>query len=509
MNSKLISRPSFIVKLKKGNAIAVTGAEIANILGDAKYEEIKKELDYLKRLNSRAPRHKKQIKELEEELKKADKSYEKQYKSSEEFRNIYNSKLEEKYTKDFKKDDLSDIGTRAAERQKYQDALLGVKEENGEKVKIDKEAIAEAKRDKEDKDINNYIEALKTNTAPISYTDAKQYTTRLGNYHLFEDDRKNITTQVNQDRLRRLTGERRVFGPDGYDDPTATYKDASYRLLSDRLGEAGMNALRFMKREGNNLLASNYLQGDAAGFVGNLEGIDMNEFDTIIKNHRNKKSYDDLIKQMNEAYGTNFRNRADVAAFQQLVGQGKIRVDGIIGPQTEALLQYYYGQKMDNPKDFDEGGIGIINKKRMYSGKDNEDVYDDTMRTLVGDNYNETDFTRNNIGDLRYQVRDDFNVPLSLHSKNSSGYSDWVRHYTTGQYSQNMNDISKEYKEMGTGYFGEDGEWVENELKWAEDDKYTKGTDVKPIWTPAVTSKRMGGRLIRKYKPLLKQGRYN
>lgn len=80
----------------------------------------------------------------------------------------------------------------------------------------------------------------------------------------------------------------------------------------------------------------------------------------------NNKYYNSLIKKINAKYGTQFRDMYDIAAFQDRFGAK--RIDGIIGPETEAMLDHYFKMTEYKP----------INTRRMYRKQDNKSVYDTT-----------------------------------------------------------------------------------------------------------------------------------
>lgn len=94
-------------------------------------------------------------------------------------------------------------------------------------------------------------------------------------------------------------------------------------------------------------------------------------YNSKVKSTRNNKYYESLIAKANAKYGTNFKTRADIAAFQDKFGASK--VDGIIGPETEALLDFYFPQTT----------INSINTRKMYANESNDKVRDRTLNTLA------------------------------------------------------------------------------------------------------------------------------
>lgn len=103
----------------------------------------------------------------------------------------------------------------------------------------------------------------------------------------------------------------------------------------------------------------------------NLDRTSNLEYSKRVKHTMNDKYYDSLISKANAQYGTNFKSREDVAAFQERMGVTKI--DGIIGPETEALLSFYYPRQ----------NLNSINTRRMYQNESNQQVADRTSNILA------------------------------------------------------------------------------------------------------------------------------
>lgn len=97
----------------------------------------------------------------------------------------------------------------------------------------------------------------------------------------------------------------------------------------------------------------------------------------------NSTSNINLIKKANERYGTSFRNMEDVAAFQKEAGAKK--VDGLIGPETEAYLRFYFPEYRNSNND-----LQLVNTRRMYRNQTNDQVYSNTANQInesFDDNY--------------------------------------------------------------------------------------------------------------------------
>lgn len=97
------------------------------------------------------------------------------------------------------------------------------------------------------------------------------------------------------------------------------------------------------------------------------------QYNSPVKQSANEAFYNELIKKANAKYQINFRSRSDVARFQELTGAKA--VDGIIGPETEALLDYYFGDRVS-----DEYKGTTLNKRKMYRKQSNKTVYGNTSK---------------------------------------------------------------------------------------------------------------------------------
>lgn len=170
--------------------------------------------------------------------------------------------------------------------------------------------------------------------------------------------------------------------------------------------------------------------------------IAFNKFDSAMNNvhtysptynvkDSNNEYYESLINKANDNYGTNFKTRQDVAAFQQLMGASKI--DGIIGPETEALLAFYYPSKQQH-----------VNNRRMYKAQTNDQVFNRTANMMtfnqetVPDEYKTLDFSKTNRNNYNGVYRDykDYNFePMYLQY-----WDNYIHPYT--RYKKNVIDNS-------------------------------------------------------------------
>lgn len=413
--SRLIPKQNFIIKLKGGGT--PSGAEIAlTMLGEA--------------FSSLSDKDK----------AKAAKSYEKQYKKDNNFRTVYEQKFNDRYgLGGFTEEGMEGAASKAQEEKAYQLALtnpegktLSRDDQNRVTYRNNSDIISNYNRNKENEEFNNYLNSLRNGTAQMSMSDntaTELIRQRKDPTALTDSDREQAMNQQRQDILRRLDPSMRTQTDiqDLISPEQLNYENNIRSSLIDRIGDRGLVALRFMNSEGNNLLQDNYLSADMKQYVGNIG--DTSKYATYVKNPKNKY-YSSLVSQANTRYGTNFRDRQDVAAFQQMLKDAgaDIRVDGIIGPQTELYLAYYYGFKNDSNNAFK-----LMNNRRMYKNKTNEDVFNETYSYLFPNDQDES-----NHGKYAHKFFNGFNVPLSTYSNTPDAYGNWARYYTNGDYDSNI-----------------------------------------------------------------------
>lgn len=106
--------------------------------------------------------------------------------------------------------------------------------------------------------------------------------------------------------------------------------------------------------------------------INNDIGINDILYGTSVKHTKNDAYYDSLIEKYNKQFGTNFRNRADLAAAQDILGA--IHVDGIAGPETETIHNFYFPTQTNS----------WINTRKMYQNKTNKEVQQNTQSKLIG-----------------------------------------------------------------------------------------------------------------------------
>lgn len=331
----------------------------------------------------------------EKEKKKVAKSYSKQYKGSKSFRQAYENTFNDRYLKDFDQEEFKNFS-------------------DTEETPINKES----------RQYLEYLDRLQKGTARMSVSEdnARELIRQKKDpNNLSQEDYNKVMKIQGKETYDTLTGGRanRFEGQE-------VDQEVIKQGIVDRVGEKGLNALRFMSKDNNNLVSAGYLNTPMQAYIGDIG--DTSSYTKYIKNPKNKY-YDNLVKEMNKVYGTAFRNRADVAAFQSLMG---IKVDGIIGPETEALLQYYYGQKNDGSNQ-----VHLKNTKKMYKNQTNDQVYQNTLSKLFTNGQSES-----NVGVVRNPIFDGYLAPLALRSNNASTYSpsyiDWLRYYMAGSFQDSM-----------------------------------------------------------------------
>ena len=116
------------------------------------------------------------------------------------------------------------------------------------------------------------------------------------------------------------------------------------------------------------------------GVNGNItynwsQGFNDDYWNNQVKHTWRDKYYDSLVDNANKKYGNIFRNRGDVAAFQKMMGAKA--VDGILGPETEALLDAYLSRN-------DNNYINSESSPSLYTNEKNLDVYNRTVKTVLG-----------------------------------------------------------------------------------------------------------------------------
>lgn len=127
----------------------------------------------------------------------------------------------------------------------------------------------------------------------------------------------------------------------------------------------------------------------------------------VKKSYRDKQ-YNDLIKAANKKYGiTLFNDRSDVAAFQRLMG---LKEDGILGPETEALLDAYFNRTSNDS--INTSGI------KFYSKQSNEQVRNNTLNKILGVQDQSGNVIQNGTFDENYF--NNFNTYIN--SSNKEGY---------------------------------------------------------------------------------------
>lgn len=369
----LISKPSYIIKLSKGNKIDFD-AEIDDI-GRFIYDRVYGEGFWDNRMMSSAPED-----ASEEEKKKREKDKAKQRtetkhifkRKGKQFREEYLKWREEKNSPDLK-------------NAPYRHP-----------------------------DFTYNTDTTPKNPSPYTESDIEdRYELSLQGINSWDPDQKDkVSSQLEINR--KLKGVREP-DLDINSDIYKTYKDN----YVSRVGEKGYEALRFADPKKVKFGTNRYLSKSMMSHIGNIG--DTSEYRKYVK-YPNKKQFDKLVSWANDIYGTCFRNRADVAAFQKLVGIS--RVDGIIGPETEAYLQFYFGQKKD-------GELTFKNKSKLYRKQSNQQVYNATLKRLEQENKNNHDdgIDTNNV---QFQMfDDDYYFPISS-QYNSNQYGNWMRQYIYG-----------------------------------------------------------------------------
>lgn len=436
MTNKLISKSSFIKKLSGGGLATPTGEEIAYLLLGPKFNDLSKK-----------------------ERSRAIRSYEKQYKGSADFRNVYDTAYNQKYIEGLTADNIKQAGIRAEEQAQQQRMLLDPEarttittlyDDSGNLIDKAKEVeinnidavtrVNRAKRDGED--FQNYLEGLRngtvqmTNIDPNSAADLARQRKSLS--QVSEEEKASAIKQQQQDFLNKYDYSEEIYDPMiQHNMKQAAQKEKSDKALQELRemvgGDKGMEALRFMRKDGNNIVG-NYLSQDMSQFIGDIG--DTSAYDKRVKRPKNKY-YSDLITSINDTYGTVFRNRSDVAAFQDAMG---LTVDGIIGPQTEAALAYYYGQKRgtgkknaDNTEDY-----WYTNTRKMYKNKTNDQVYQETAKKLASDKgyvniENEHRVFKPGEDKIEYTT------PMSAKVKEPDAWGNFLKYYITGDYDKNYN----------------------------------------------------------------------
>lgn len=134
-----------------------------------------------------------------------------------------------------------------------------------------------------------------------------------------------------------------------------------------------------------------------------------------VKHTDNDRYYDSLIQKANKKYGTNFKSRADVAAFQ--LSMGAIAVDGIIGPETEGLLQFYYPSTTSK----------LISNKKFYRNESNDAVLNRTRNILAYNSQDEPNNSQLLNLDGNYSGYSFFPFAINYSSSYISPYSKYLR----------------------------------------------------------------------------------
>lgn len=259
------------------------------------------------------------------------------------------------------------------------------------------------------------------------------------------------------------------------------HKEEVKKSLTDRIGDKGIFALQFMNENNNNLISSGYLSEEMADYIGKLgdDTGNINKYKSFIKYPKRTK-YDKLVTTINSTYGTKFRNRYDIAAFQDMMG---LTVDGIVGPQTEAALQYYYGQQ----KKGDSNDFYLVNTDRMYANKANHSVYNETISNLSPGGY------WRKVQESEYPFREGFNAPLSMHrtqtENNNDAYADWAKYYSSGDFDNNVKATQERIgSENFIGPYRPFQGTVQN-------DNWSSGIDIAPDsdFTKYILNRKVGG----------------